>query len=133
MPRRAEAQPYYGDALAGVPLAQFTPRLFRERRGLVESTVLYVLGIAAAIAALILLGLFLVLAFMFASQPSLAEQITVPRACAAVAEQYGMTAPAKMDRAEIIQHLNSVDVIAIGALVPAVQRCRDALKLELKK
>lgn len=73
------------------------------------------------------------LLLQFAAKPAIAEMITVPRACIAVAQQYGMTAPEKMERSEIEQHLNSVEVIAIGVLVPAVRRCRAALKLEMKK
>jgi len=62
-----------------------------------------------------------------------ADLVTVPRACIAVADKYGMSAPEKMERAEIERLLGSADVIAITVLIPAVRRCRAALKVELKK
>ncbi len=104
-----------------------------ERRGWVEHLTHTFLAWLAVLIFGALILLFVALLFLFAAQPSLAATITVPPACVAIAKQYGMTTPEKMERSEIEHHLNSVQVIGIGILVPAVRRCRAALKLELKK
>ena len=95
---------------------------------LIETLTSYLLGwLALAIAVGLAVAIVVLAILLFASKPSLAEPITVPRPCIEIAKQYGMTAPEKMERSEIERHLNSVDVIAIGVLVPAVRRCRSEL------
>lgn len=80
-----------------------------------------------------LVGFVVALALLCAAQASRAEPIKLPRVCLALANNYGFTVQGDtMDRADIERHLNDPDVIAIGAFIPEVNRCREALKAKLK-
>lgn len=97
-----------------------------DRPRLIEGFLAYVAGLVVVA----FVALIVVVLFLFAAKPSLA-QIRPPHACVQLAKLYGFTVPDNFTREQAEAALSQLNVRMI--LVPEARRCRAAIISELKK